>query len=649
MSKDIYNSDEDIRLSESADVYMPHTYKVKGEIDGEAYDVLINERALPEGIPPDPAVITKVIPWNQKFYMEWEIQGNPETDVVVSDAGSEVVRLAGYTDKSVIFDQSSLVNGVQYSLQVIATIIDVETLSVIENVTLENKTPQNVSINSTSGDSASVSWDSVSDTSGYIVIVTDEDLSTIIQTIRGVGTNSVNISGLYEGNFGVQVRAVSEGGIFESGLSTKVTFKLDVTAPATPTGLQEDLVTTSTINISWTANTESDIALYRVYVDGVEHSNSPVSHPTTSFAIDGLNTDTSYTIKLSAEDSSGNESAKTAPLTSKTAAGITTGDYYFAYTQANNLYSIEIATGNVVDTVSSAIIGLSPRILIVDGERNYVYVSNSGERIQQYSYNPSTGAFTTPANWDQNYANPIQDLRIGPNGDVYYLGSDVIKRLNVNDGTTQWTSSSYWGAQGMVLHSNGIMIPSAWRSKTMIVLDYATGNQIDSWTVKDTGGSTVSSNQVGRGAVDIDGYIYIAGLNTGLYKVDPSTYNTVAQRAISPGAGQSFLNKTHLFLGRADGVNDIDGGGQILLPSDLSQVLTGINCKGGDNYSTDIAVMPFGIDTDGNIYYTDASNNLNAIVKDSSGNIVSTFTSPDGQAVNMIAVPPGRAYPFLIS
>ncbi len=90
----------------------------------------------------------------------------------------------------------------------------------------------------------------------------------------------------------------------------------DTTAPATPSGLSATTGNTQ-VTVSWTANTESDLANYRLWrnttSDATNASNivSPAKAD-TSYTNTGLTNGTNYFYWLSAVDTSGNESGKSA-------------------------------------------------------------------------------------------------------------------------------------------------------------------------------------------------------------------------------------------------------------------------------------------------------------------------------------------------
>ncbi|NOU68966.1 hypothetical protein GC096_33645 [Paenibacillus sp. LMG 31461] len=99
------------------------------------------------------------------------------------------------------------------------------------------------------------------------------------------------------------------GGVSQGGGST------DVTAPAIPTGFQV-VPSDQQATLSWIANTESDLAGYKVYVSldaGVTWSLAANAITTASYVATGLVNGTVYTYAVSSYDKTGNESAKSMP------------------------------------------------------------------------------------------------------------------------------------------------------------------------------------------------------------------------------------------------------------------------------------------------------------------------------------------------
>jgi subtilisin family serine protease len=84
---------------------------------------------------------------------------------------------------------------------------------------------------------------------------------------------------------------------------------LDVTPPSEVTGLSVVTINSSELNLSWTANGESDLDYYNVYRSSSESAFVKVgSSNINSYSDTGLSASTTYDYKVSAVDTSGNES-----------------------------------------------------------------------------------------------------------------------------------------------------------------------------------------------------------------------------------------------------------------------------------------------------------------------------------------------------
>lgn len=116
-------------------------------------------------------------------------------------------------------------------------------------------------------------------------------------TNSGALTASVNTSGLTAGSYSGTITIAANGA---TNTPQTVTVNLTVTAPVTSTGI-----------LAWNANTEPDLAGYRIYRRTSSTSYSlltTVPSTTTSYSATGLLSGTTYIFTIRAYDSAGNES-----------------------------------------------------------------------------------------------------------------------------------------------------------------------------------------------------------------------------------------------------------------------------------------------------------------------------------------------------
>lgn len=126
-------------------------------------------------------------------------------------------------------------------------------------------------------------------------------LSPAQGTNAGTVTATVNLSGLTAGTYNGTV-TVSATGATSKTLSVSFTVKQPTTAGA--------------VNLTWAANTESDLAGYKVYVgtqSGVYGPPITVGNVTT-YQINNLTMNTTYFVAITAVDNAGNESLHSAEV-----------------------------------------------------------------------------------------------------------------------------------------------------------------------------------------------------------------------------------------------------------------------------------------------------------------------------------------------
>ncbi len=86
----------------------------------------------------------------------------------------------------------------------------------------------------------------------------------------------------------------------------------DLTAPVTPQGLTSTSKTSNSVNLSWNANSESNLTSYKVYKDSSEVA--VVDNSVTSHEVSGLSAGTTYSFAISAINSSNVESPRSSTI-----------------------------------------------------------------------------------------------------------------------------------------------------------------------------------------------------------------------------------------------------------------------------------------------------------------------------------------------
>ena len=128
----------------------------------------------------------------------------------------------------------------------------------------------------------------------------------------------------------------------------------DTTAPTTPTSLSATAVSSSAINLSWTASTDAvGLTGYKIYRAGTQIGTSV----TNSYSDSGLTASTNYFYTVSAYDASSNTSAQSmsASATTQTVVVSNGGNWYVRAGASGNGTSWASAWGNVTNITWSSI------------------------------------------------------------------------------------------------------------------------------------------------------------------------------------------------------------------------------------------------------------------------------------------------------
>lgn len=250
---DIVEKKIPITLSGKATIYEPPTRRLKGEDDDGVYYADFKLPDPPAGnpllAPGDPTVIA----WDESFYIYWE--ATSAVDYYTIEIKDGATTIATFSTEGLFYKftdtEAGITNDTEYSATVSGTYKgDVVSADPV-NFTPSEKIPTNLTEVSRTGSSFEFSWDEVTDVKDYIIYLTNEDTSTIVQEIIGIESNSTTIFGLEEDvNYSVQVTSRSSENIFVSAKSSKLEFII-TDAPDAPTNI---LNTTINISTGWTTH-----------------------------------------------------------------------------------------------------------------------------------------------------------------------------------------------------------------------------------------------------------------------------------------------------------------------------------------------------------------------------------------------------------
>lgn len=140
-------------------------------------------------------------------------------------------------------------------------------------------------------------------------------------TTTGALSHSTALSPLTNGTSYTYYVKCSDASNNISG-NASVTFSVaspaDTTAPTVPTGLSATAISSSAINLTWTASTDAvGVTGYKIFRGGTRIATAA----TNSYSDTGLSASTNYSYTVSANDAAGNNSAQSASASAPTQAG----------------------------------------------------------------------------------------------------------------------------------------------------------------------------------------------------------------------------------------------------------------------------------------------------------------------------------------
>jgi len=209
--------------------------------------------------------------------------------------------------------------------------------------------PSGLTANAVSSSQINLSWSASTDNvavTGYQVLRNGTLLTSLgnVTTYQDTGLAATT-------TYTYRVRALDAAGNVSSlstAASATTLAAADTTAPTTPTGLTANAVSSSQINLSWSASTDNvAVTGYRVYRNGVF---LVTLGNVTTYQSTGLNSSTTYSYNVDAIDAAGNASGTSTAAGATTLASDGTATLAWNASTATNLSGYRIYYGTAPGT-----------------------------------------------------------------------------------------------------------------------------------------------------------------------------------------------------------------------------------------------------------------------------------------------------------
>jgi len=237
-----------------------------------------------------------------------------------------------------------------------------------------------------------------------------------------------------------------------------VTLSVDAVAPSVPTNLSANAVSCTQVNLTWSASTDNvAVAGYKVYRNGAQIATST----TTSYSDTDCAPSTTYSYRVSAYDTAGNDSAQSSQVTATTPADTT------APSTPTNL-SANVISGTQVDlswSASTDNIGVAGYKVYRNGAQigttaNTTYSDTTCNPGETYTYEVSA---YDAANNESAKSSPA--VASTPGGDTEPPSVPTNLAANAVSGTQvdlTWSASTdNVGVTGYKIYRNGAQIGTA--------------------------------------------------------------------------------------------------------------------------------------------------------------------------------------------
>jgi hypothetical protein len=244
-------------------------------------------------------------------------------------------------------------------------------------------------------------------------------------------------------------RDTSNNQTTSSGITVTVSNALDTQAPTVPANLTTTAISSTQINLSWTASTDNvgvtGYKIYRCQGSGCTPSTQTGTSGTTSYSDTGLSGNTTYVYSVSAYDATGNESAKS----STTFATTQTPPPIFSLGETSILSIDDSGNANLLISQSATlsqmgtILSLSFYVTTAAGKLRLGVYDSSGPNGGPGVKKAETNEITPTTGWNTaNVTTPVS-LSPGTYWLAYLSNNNGLHFRRAGSGTAKYYSYTY--------------------------------------------------------------------------------------------------------------------------------------------------------------------------------------------------------------
>ena len=441
---------------------------------------------------------------------------------------------------------------------------------------------------------ATITWNTDQSSNSEVVWGLTTGYGSASSSAGFVTSHSISLSGLATST-AYHYAVVSTNVFGATATSSDQTFTTasgapDTTAPTTPTGLTATAVSSSQINLSWTASTDNGggdaVTGYQVFRDGTQVATSS----TNSYSDTGLQNATLHSYWIAAVDTAGNVSTSTGGTVAQTSYG---ADQY-----GTTWKPLRIGAGGYITGIDIASDGT--KVIRTDTHGAYLWDGTQWDQLISTSSMPVSDV-------QINVSPGVYEIRIAPsNTNRFYMMFKGYVYRSDNRGAT-WTKTNltqFHDASNESYRTMGERMAIDPNNANIVVVGTP---DLGTWMSSDTGSTWTHLTALGTSTQDTNSEYYgetvafdptssvVGGKTQGIYV---GTYGTGIYHSTDGGGTWTLLNSSGMptqpvqMTVAQDGVVYVSQSGTPNIAIYSSGAWSSVNAGTGGNDTASVAVDP---------------------------------------------------------